>query len=175
MNIKGKISDYMSDAFYERIGNPVIKEDVIIFNPKKNGVFLQKIIEMTPQLTWIPLINMSIEEVSIWMKKSKLYIDFGYHPGQERMPREAILMGCCVITGKQGSAAFYEDVPLPKGYKFDEDTAPIENIIETIKKCLNNFEEESKSFEDYRIQIHKEKANFRNDVAKVFQKIIPIN
>jgi hypothetical protein len=118
---------------------------------------------------------MTPTEVSNWMKRSKLYIDFGYHPGQERMPREAVLMGCCVITGKQGSAAFDEDVPLPKGYKFDENNATPEQITEAILKCLNHFDEESKLFENYRLRITGEKDNFKNDVSKVFQKLIPVN
>ncbi len=40
------------------------------------------------------------------MRKAKLYIDFGYHPGKERMPREACLLDCCLIIGKDGSAKY---------------------------------------------------------------------
>jgi len=33
----------------------------------------------------------------------QVYIDFGHHPGQDRLPREAVQCGCVVITGKRGS------------------------------------------------------------------------
>ena len=175
MDIIGKFSDYMNSAFYDGIDSHVEKEDIIIYNPKKNGAFLDEIIKINGHLKWVALIDMSPQEVSSWMRRSKLYIDFGYHPGQERMPREAILMGCCVITGKQGSAAFDEDVPLPKGYKFDEAIATPMQISEQIAKSLSHFEEESKLFENYRIQIIAEKDNFRNDIAKVFHQLIQPN
>ena len=46
------------------------------------------------------------------------YIDFGPHPGMDRLPREAALAGCIVITNREGAAAHDEDVPLPPEYKF---------------------------------------------------------
>lgn len=168
MEIKGKISDYMSDAFYNRINNQVKKEDVILYNPIKNGPFLEEIIQNNQTLNWKPLINMSPDEVATWMNKSKLYIDFGYHPGQERMPREAILTGCCVITGSKGSAAFQKDVPLPKGFKFDEDADPKEMISKAILRCLNEFDQIIPLFESYRQQITGEKEAFMHAVKEVF-------
>lgn len=57
------------------------------------------------------------------MSKSKVYIDFGNHPGKDRIPREAAISGCIVITGKRGAAAFAEDVCIPETYKFDESCA----------------------------------------------------
>ena len=29
--------------------------------------------------------------------KTKVYLDFGYHPGKDRMPREAALFNNCII------------------------------------------------------------------------------
>ena len=34
-----------------------------------------------------------------WMHP-KLYIDFGGFPGKDRLPREAVMHDCCIITGK---------------------------------------------------------------------------
>ena len=39
-------------------------------------------------------------------------MDFGFHPGQDRLPREAALLKNCIITNREGSAAFYKDVPI---------------------------------------------------------------
>ena len=39
------------------------------------------------------------------LMKSKIYLDFGYHPGKIGL-REAALFGNCVITNLKGSAAF---------------------------------------------------------------------
>lgn len=29
------------------------------------------------------------------MRKAKVYIDFGFHPGKDRIPREAVMCGAC--------------------------------------------------------------------------------
>lgn len=171
MEIIGKISDYMSDSFYEKVNSASIKEDIILYNPKKNGEYLNKIKALSADLNWKPLINMSSDEVAFWMNKSKLYIDFGYHPGQERMPREAILMGCCVITGSQGSAAFHDDVPLPEGFKFNETKDSPIDVVNQISITLNDFHNKIKLFEDYRKTIVAEKENFELAVENVFGKI----
>lgn len=61
---------------------------------------------MAQDLRWVPLIGMTTEEMRSCMSKSKVYIDFGNHPGKDRIPREAAISGCIVITGKRGAAAF---------------------------------------------------------------------
>ncbi|WP_029287633.1 hypothetical protein [Pedobacter sp. R20-19] len=168
MNILGKISDYMSDSFYERVNMATVKEDILLYNPKKNGEYLELLKAKSPHLNWKALIDMSPDEVAYWMNKSKLYIDFGYHPGQERMPREAVLMGCCVITGSKGSAAYHDDVPLPDGFKFDEDKDLPEKVFCLIEEVLINFDTNIKLFENYKKTILAEKENFDKAVRNVF-------
>lgn len=167
----GKISDYMSESFYSKIANHVKKEDFVLYNPKKNGEYLARVKALCPNLSWKALINMSPDEVAHWMNKSKLYVDFGYHPGQERMPREAILMSCCVITGSQGSAAYQDDVPLPEGFKFNEAVDSPEAVASQIALTLNKFEDKIQLFSDYKQKILAEKENFDQAVNHVFNKI----
>jgi len=171
MVVIGKISDYMSEAFYQKVNALTIKEDVILYNPKKNGEYLDQVKALSSELNWKALIDMSPEEVALWMNKSKLYVDFGYHPGQERMPREAILMGCCVITGSRGSAGYYQDVPLPEGFKFDETIDLPKKVVSQIKITLDQFEDKIKHFENYRKTIIAERKNFDTAVEKVFGRV----
>jgi len=170
LEVIGKISDYMSDSFYDKIANHVKKENFVLYNPKKNGEYLERVKALCPDLSWKALINMSPDEVAHWMNKSKLYVDFGYHPGQERMPREAILMSCCVITGSQGSAAYQDDVPLPNGFKFNEAVDSPEAVAKQIALTLDKFEDKIQLFSDYKQQILAEKENFDKAVNHVFNK-----
>ena len=62
---------------------------------------------------WVPIQNMTPVEVASLLGRSKVYIDFGAHPGRDRIPREAALCGCVVITGTQGSVALTVNLPLP--------------------------------------------------------------
>jgi hypothetical protein len=61
---------------------------------------------------------MTDEEVTSLLRRSRAYVDFGPHPGMDRLPREAALAGCVVITNREGAAAYDEDLPLPSMYKF---------------------------------------------------------
>lgn len=169
LQVVGKISDYMNAAFFDSVDESAPKENVIIYNPVKNGKFLDQIIAQTPGLNWKPLIGMTPAEVAKWMNKSKLYVDFGYHPGKERMPREACIMRCCLIVGRDGSARFDEDMPIPDQYRFEKNTAHIPVIIEKIKDCLDNYSTAITDFADYRKVLYLEEETFISDIKHVFK------
>jgi hypothetical protein len=164
----GQISDYMNDIFLTGSNYAAYKEDIIIYNPVKNGKFLEEMIQIAPELNWIPIKNMSNEEVFSIMKKAKVYVDFGYHPGKERMPREACLMDCCLIIGKEGSAKYKEDMPIKDDYHFDKDQRNYQSIINKIKNCLQNYDSRVIEFSEYKASLLKEQEQFLKDVKKVF-------
>ncbi|MBQ2559925.1 MAG: hypothetical protein II565_05000, partial [Fibrobacter sp.] len=112
--------------------------------------------------------NMTTEQVKETLLHSKVYIDFGNHPGKDRFPREAAMCGCCVITGKRGSAKFFEDVPIDNEFKYDESAKTIPLIISKIRECLNNYETESSKFNGYREFIKGEYQTFQDDVKSIF-------
>ena len=124
-------------------------------------------IEAAPDLNWVPLEDMSNEEVRGKLKTSKVYIDFGDHPGKDRFPREAAISGCCVITGKRGSAA-YDDVPIPEEYQFEDSVTSIPAIVETIRECLVDYDRRMRDFDGYRSTIKAEKNKFIEDVRSIF-------
>jgi hypothetical protein len=51
----------------------------------------------------------------------------------DRLPREAALAGCVVITNREGAAANDEDVPLPTRFKFHDFN--VEGIHALLKDC----------------------------------------
>lgn len=104
--------------------------------------------------------------------KSKVYIDFGNHPGKDRIPREAAISGCCVITGLRGSAKYYEDVPINNEYKIKDSEDNIIEIINKIQNIFENFEENYLNFEEYRKYILNEEKVFNQNVKYIFNKII---
>jgi len=164
----GQISGYMDEVFHLESNWREQKEDIVIYNAIKNGEFLNKIIQRTPQLKWQPLQQMTLDEIADWMKKAKVYIDFGFHPGREKMPREAVLLNCCLIAGKQGSAKYKEDMPISDDYHFEDTEENLPHIISKIKDCFLNFDERIKDFTDYKILISNEKKLFQESVNFVF-------
>jgi hypothetical protein len=170
LNVAGKISDYMNATFFDSVDEQTKKEDIIIYNKVKNGEFLDQIIAQSPELNWKPLIGMTPAEVAQWMNKSKLYVDFGYHPGKERMPREACIMRCCLIVGRDGSARFDEDMPIADKYRFEKDPAQIPAIISRIKDCLDNYETNINDFMPYRKVLYLEEETFIADIKSLFKR-----
>ncbi len=165
--IKGAmLSDFLHDKFLSEDITFPEKQNIVLYNPKKGQAFTQKLIDAAPNIEWKPLINMTPEEVFETLLRSKVYIDFGFHPGKDRFPREAAICGCSIITGKKGAAANEMDVPIAPSYKFEE--GEIQPILDKIHYIFDNFDSCQKELEGYRNKIKGEKGVFDEQAAQIF-------
>lgn len=144
------------------------RKDIVLYNPKKGLSYTKKLMALANDINWVPLQNMTRSELVNVMRVAKVYVDFGYHPGKDRLPRECAANGCCVITGMRGSANYFEDVPIPSKYKFDEKHANKKDIIRQIRWVLNNYDEAIVDYKYYRHQISREKLDFENQILNIF-------
>lgn len=165
------LSDYLNKDFLENNTNNDYKnkENIVVYNPKKGLEFTEKLIAAGEHIRWVPIKDMKPLEVIDLLKKSKVYIDFGNHPGKDRIPREAAICGCCVITGRKGSANYFEDVPIDDEFKFHDEEINIKNILNKIVQCLDNFNIENAKFSNYRDIIRKSENEFENQISNVFK------
>ena len=164
-----RLSDYINAIYLEKPFEISEKENnYVLYNPKKGAEFTKLLKEAAPDLAWKPIQNMTTEEVRNLLCKSKLYIDFGNHPGKDRFPREAAISGCCVITDKRGSAQYFEDIPIPDKYKFEDKKENIPDILNRIRDCLYNYNNVIKDFEPYRQFISNEYQTFIKDARDIF-------
>ena len=99
---------------------------------------------------------------------SMIYVDFGNHPGKDRIPREAAMSGCCVITGMRGAAGNPVDVMIPSKYKFDDKHAKISGILNCIRDIFSDYEKHYREQEEYRDKIRNEKAVFESEITQLF-------
>ena len=106
------------------------------------------------------------------MRQAKVYIDFGEHPGKDRIPREAAMCGCCVITNRNGSAANNVDVQIPDKYKFDNE-ADEKQVIECINDIFENYSEVKKEYIPYINKISGEFIEFEKDIVRFFSMFYP--
>lgn len=165
------LTDYLLPTFLEPPSEIIEKEDIILYNPLKGKSFTQKLIQQNKNLTWVPIENMTPLEVKNLLCKSKVYVDFGEHPGRDRFPREAAISGCCIVTGKRGSAFYNEDVPIDAEFKFEESAANIPVIIKKLEEIINNYDAASKKFGEYRSFIMKNEAEFEAEINDAFEKV----
>lgn len=145
------------------------KEDIVLYNPSKGYEYTQQLIALAPDIQWVPLRGFTRAQLKDVMQRAKLYIDFGYHPGKDRLPRECAMNGCCIITGKRGSAGFFEDVSIQNEYKFEDVVADKEEIICKVRYVLANYTQAINDYKYYRNVISTEKEEFEKQICKVFE------
>lgn len=165
------LSDYINEDYlinYEKINSINNRENVILYNPLKGLDILSPIIRNLNNYKWVPLINLSNEELSKLFLTSKLYIDFGPHPGKDRLPREACFLGCCIVTNKKGSAMYKEDVGIPEKFKIENPLESIDYIDSLIQSIFLDFDKNSNMFTEYREKIKGEKKIFLKELKELF-------
>ena len=162
-----KRTDTVNEDFY-RANGKLERSDIVLYNPAKATPFLHEVMRSCDAV-FKPIQSMTRQEVIQTMRSSKLYIDFGEFPGRERIPREAVLCGCCIITSKIGSADYYED--FPHDYKFDSKSAHIWAIRRKIEQVLNNYEECRKDFRWFRQELMRDKIRVKAQSREVIRAI----
>lgn len=162
------LKDYINTEHSAHCLDVVNRKDIVLYNPKKGLQFTKRLIKASPDLQWVPIRGMSRKQLIELMNVAKIYVDFGYHPGKDRLPRECAANGCCIITGMRGSAAFFEDVMVPNKYKFDERKASVKEIINIIRWTICNYSVAINDFQLYRKKIALEKDEFEQQVSLIF-------
>ena len=163
-----RLSDYLYPSFLSSSIELNEKSNIVAYNPKKGFQFTRKLIAACPEIKFVPIENMNRDEVGELLRRSKVYIDFGFHPGKDRIPREAAASKCCVITNKEGSAGNNIDLPIPLEFKFNAAKKDIENIRLKIQKCFDSFKEELAKQDAYREMICNEPDVFEADFKEIF-------
>lgn len=159
------ISDYT--RVISQVSLPDGREDVVLYN-RKGADVIEIIAPQLPDVEFRLLANMTGEQVHKEMSSAKLFMDFGLHPGMDRMPREAAKLGCCVITNRRGAAAYFEDVPLPELYKFTDPIGSVGEVGKTIRGIFADFDSHSSSLAKYRRRISTEREVFLNSASTIF-------
>lgn len=173
------LSDYINDGlrtYAEKNRAAAQRENICFYNPQKGLEHIEKLIAMTgDRFRWVPIAGMTAVEVAECLCRGKVYIDFGNHPGKDRIPREAAYCGCCVLTNRKGSAAYQEDVNIPDFYKIGDEER-YEDIIRQILYIMENYDTLKNDFVPYIKKIKDEKQVFLQEIDKavdILQRNIP--
>lgn len=159
---------FLTNRYLDRIDH---KQDLILYNPTKGWRVTHKLIKAFPQWQFFPLKGLGREQLSEKLYSAKLYIDFGHHPGRDRMPREAAMHGCCLITGRLGSAGNAIDLPIPKQYKLDSNSPQFMiEFKEITSQILSDFPNHYAEFNQYRRWLQDEPHIFKEQILNYFYK-----
>lgn len=167
------LTDYLAEEFISTLNNSYIeKENIILINGRKLSEKAATLIEIIksniPNIEIVFLKHFSLKELLFLYKKAKIYIDLGHHPGRDRGPREAALHDCIIITSTEGSALFFDDIPIPSQYKFDITNNEVENFVNLIKTCLSDYNHLINDFKFYKRTIFNQEKIFEIEIESIF-------
>jgi len=166
-----EISDFIDDIkpTLKHLMN-IEKHQTILYNPRKGKERALALAAQMPHIKFIPLTGMNAKQVNDEMIYSRLYMDFGHHPGKDRMPREAAKCGCVVMCRTAGAAQFFEDVPLPQHLMFNDFDLLQGNLAQRVQSILTDgFEDALKSMDKYRNLLIVDHKQFIQKVHTVFK------
>lgn len=160
------LGDYINDEIRKtaiQYNGSLLRGNICLYNPRKGEENLRDIRDRCREdIQWIPLQGMKPDQMAMLMCRAKVYIDFGSHRGKDRIPREAAVCGCCIITNREGSAMYAEDVGIPEKYKI-ADMLDCDRVLRVIYDLVDNYSERVVEYEEYVTSILEEKAQFERE------------
>lgn len=151
------------------------KERIIVFNPAKDTGYAQAVVDHLRKqgvsFELVPIANMTKQEIANLLKKASVYMDFGYFPGPERMPREAVSMGCNIITSRNGAARNQIDVPIPDEMKIDTTITNIPFAAQMVQTLLDEYTKYRPLFDKYRAKVLDQRSCFTRNVSTFLELI----
>lgn len=171
------LTDYIPSSAF-KTGTPGLRLPIVAYNPKKGMEITQSLIARCGELPiWLKLEGLSQNEMRDLLQAASIYIDFGGHPGRDRIPREAALSGAIVITGRRGAAAFSDDVPLPDRFRLDEQAPNFEigaaSLVNGLLTSERNFLDASTEQEGYRRWVSLNRENFMREIDDFVKVVSP--
>ncbi|MET4136982.1 hypothetical protein [Pseudarthrobacter sp. PvP090] len=164
------LSDYTPSAeFLSRGEDGSRNHRLVTFNPVKGGDIIREVMSVCdPSIEWRPIQGMTRTEVTSTLGECGIYLDLGFHPGKDRMPREAALSGALTVVGRRGSGAFYSDVPVPWEHKITPGPTEVSAAAALLPQLMADLPAEIAKQDSYRAAILSEKDRFKREVSDIF-------
>lgn len=158
---------FIRDAAADSRAAPASRQDIAYF-PRKGGELAAQFAAGAPDLPFQPIENMSKDEVRQALGQCAIYLDFGNHPGKDRVPREAAASGAVVFLRQCGAAGFFIDHPLERHYLFSIDDIQSGELLRRVRAVLADLATHQERQRYYRQRVRMEKEEFELQVRTFF-------
>lgn len=164
----GRLQDYTIDLSVFAKPMPWAERPMLVAYNANHKVTanIAAIKEARPEISFVR-VSGARAEVAALLSYARAYLDLGSFPGKDRLPREAILMGCVPIVASNGAG--YTDFPnwcvLPHD-DFAERSAA--KLLASLEKW--DF---SSVMEVSAAQTRGERNDFMADVHDIFSRLLP--
>jgi hypothetical protein len=141
----------------------------IAYFPRKGAELAAEFIASAgSDLRFAPIENMSKGQVKEVLETSAIYIDFGHHPGKDRVPREAAISGAVILLHDEGSASHFLDHPLDSTYLFSLADIRSGELAARVREIISNCDTHFERQRYYRQKIVLEREEFTLQVKTFF-------
>jgi hypothetical protein len=158
--------DYIDRNFFSVPAG--IERDAVSYFPMKGGSLAEKFFQYNSDLSALKIQGMSRQQVVDALQRSMIYIDFGHHPGKDRVPREAAASGSIVFAHRAGAALNYLDYPIDDFYKFTLEDINSGELRERIDLVKREPEKHRAAQAYFRQKIYLEKEEFYFQIKSIF-------
>lgn len=164
------LSDHTDPAPYDalELPPPGDRGRTVAYNPVKADLVTEVLAGLLPDVTFVPLAGMTRPELAASLAHSAIYLDLGFHPGKDRMPREAALAGATVVVARRGAGAYHADTPLPAEHRLLPTEDMVERAADVVRAILADPDTHLALQKDYREQVRTEKDRFDEQVRRIF-------
>ena len=133
----------------------------VAVNPAKGAELINKFRSLNPDIEVVSVEGMTRDETIKTFQSCSVFVDFGHHPGKDRMAREASRCGAVVFVRRAGAATNDIDVPLPDEFKFDG----LDGLGMQIEAVFDDFESARSRQNTFRTLIASERRQFDADIC----------
>jgi hypothetical protein len=149
-----------------------LRDNTIAYFPSKGreraNLFFGKLNGVGSEINVRPIQHMTKRDVRAALFGTKIYIDFGHHPGKDRVPREAACAGAIILLRKAGAAMFFADHPIDDEYLFDDVELENGKLAEKVYEILANPQLHWDRQRYYRHRVLLEEDRFDLEVRTYF-------
>lgn len=150
----------------ERVSNQVA------YNPKKGAKEVAVIEALMPSLNFVPVQNMTHDEVIGVLAQSSAYLDLGHFPGKDHLPREANRARTPVVIASRGSGRFEEDFRLTEEFKISlSDSGWEQRVVKALESVISNPDLALAKQQDFSLQVQEERENFDREVDNLISAL----
>jgi hypothetical protein len=170
--------DYTDPQFVDRSSSmsdeiPVgDRNNNVCYFPNKGRELAERFIAHSASLRnkteFVAIRNMTKAQVRDALFQARVYIDFGHHPGKDRVPREAAIAGAVVLLHATGAATYYGDHPLLPEYHFTRDDILSGRLHQRLDDILDDPDAHFAAQRLYRQNILLEREQFDMQVRSLF-------
>ncbi len=160
-SVYGRDSFILTD--YPQSAQPVNiarEQNVVSYNGAKGKWKIDDLRRHLPEVHFVPIENMTFDQVRETLARSSLYVEIGKLPGRDRLPREAANLGTPTILLARGSGYCWADFPLGEKYRFAYTEDWADHMAPVIAETLKDYSEINATQADFRAWVASEPKRY---------------